>query len=189
MTWAPCALASCAYCSCFWIIDSLSPVQVACRSAPRTIRDMRSASSRTSTRSVGPPSGRPPSAGTGPRREGRKDTTHGGSGEPSALLDEELREGRALAGLVELEEEHVVVRPVALAVPVAARARRNGASPVDGPRGVVGLVRAGLVAILQPVRGDGIAAADRVIARVVAVLGVRGEQGADRLRVVGLPGV
>src|SRR4029078_61124 len=38
MTWAPCFDASWAACSCFWIIDSLSPVQVACRSAPRTVR-------------------------------------------------------------------------------------------------------------------------------------------------------
>src|SRR5678816_1097554 len=40
MTWAPCLLASWAACSCFWIIDSLSPVQLAWRSAPRTMRGM-----------------------------------------------------------------------------------------------------------------------------------------------------
>ena len=37
MTWAPCLAASWAASSCFWIIDSLSPVQLACSSAPRTI--------------------------------------------------------------------------------------------------------------------------------------------------------
>src|SRR6186997_1912049 len=37
MTWEPCLAASCAAASCFWIIDSLSPVQLACSSAPRTI--------------------------------------------------------------------------------------------------------------------------------------------------------
>src|SRR4029079_8091827 len=37
MTWAPCFLASCVAATCFWIIDSLSPVQLACSSAPRTI--------------------------------------------------------------------------------------------------------------------------------------------------------
>src|SRR5262245_25821837 len=40
MIWAPCFAASWAYCSCFWIIDSLSPVQVAWTRAPRTTRDM-----------------------------------------------------------------------------------------------------------------------------------------------------
>ena len=38
MTWAPCLAASWAAFSCFWIIDSLSPVQLACSSAPRTLR-------------------------------------------------------------------------------------------------------------------------------------------------------
>src|SRR4026208_2267598 len=38
MICAPCLAASCAACSCFWIIDSLSPVQLACRSAPRPTR-------------------------------------------------------------------------------------------------------------------------------------------------------
>src|SRR6266571_7002633 len=37
MTWAPCFLASCAASTCFWLIDSLPPVQLACSSAPRTI--------------------------------------------------------------------------------------------------------------------------------------------------------
>src|SRR6476619_8671802 len=37
MTWAPCFLAAWAASTCFWIIDSLSPVQLACSSAPRTI--------------------------------------------------------------------------------------------------------------------------------------------------------
>src|SRR6476620_9575955 len=41
MNWAPCLAASWARCSCFWIIDSLSPVQLACRSAPRTVRGIR----------------------------------------------------------------------------------------------------------------------------------------------------
>src|SRR4051812_49173964 len=40
MTCAPCLDASWAASSCFWIIDSLSPVQVACSSAPRTILGM-----------------------------------------------------------------------------------------------------------------------------------------------------
>src|SRR6187402_2296699 len=42
MNWAPCLAASCARSSCFWIIDSLSPVQLAWTSAPRTVRDIGS---------------------------------------------------------------------------------------------------------------------------------------------------
>src|SRR5436190_8778255 len=38
MNWAPCLAASWARSSCFWIIDSLSPVQFAWTSAPRTVR-------------------------------------------------------------------------------------------------------------------------------------------------------
>ena len=38
MNWAPCLAASWARSSCFWIIDSLSPVQLAWTSAPRTVR-------------------------------------------------------------------------------------------------------------------------------------------------------
>src|SRR5688572_15903170 len=38
MIWAPCLAASWACFSCFWIIDSLSPVQLAWRSAPFTLR-------------------------------------------------------------------------------------------------------------------------------------------------------
>src|SRR6185295_13346419 len=38
MAWAPWREASWARCSCFWIIDSLSPVQLAWTSAPRTVR-------------------------------------------------------------------------------------------------------------------------------------------------------
>ena len=38
MNWAPCSAASWARCSCFWIINSLSPVQLAWTSAPRTVR-------------------------------------------------------------------------------------------------------------------------------------------------------
>src|SRR3954453_1161448 len=47
MTCAPCFEASWAACSCFWIIDSLSPVQVAWTSAPRTLRAMWDPSSVT----------------------------------------------------------------------------------------------------------------------------------------------
>ena len=43
-------------CSCFWIIDSLSPVQVACSSAPRTFRGIETLlewkSARTGPREV-----------------------------------------------------------------------------------------------------------------------------------------
>src|SRR5215210_7802604 len=42
MNCAPCLSASCARTSSFWIMDSLSPVQLAWTSAPRTIRDIGS---------------------------------------------------------------------------------------------------------------------------------------------------
>src|SRR5512141_3070342 len=70
MNWAPRCFASWAYCSCFWIIDSLSPVQVACSSAPVTILAMRSAPCLLRHDRVGGPSvHRPAADGThGPRR-------------------------------------------------------------------------------------------------------------------------
>ena len=40
MNWAPALAASWARSSCFWIIDSLSPVQLAWTSAPRMVRAM-----------------------------------------------------------------------------------------------------------------------------------------------------
>src|SRR5207247_6747438 len=43
MNWAPCLAASWARCSCFWIIDSVAPVQLAWTSAPRTVRGIGTA--------------------------------------------------------------------------------------------------------------------------------------------------
>ena len=49
MNWAPCLAASWARCSCFWIIDSLSPVQLAWTSAPRTVRAISASPQRLCT--------------------------------------------------------------------------------------------------------------------------------------------
>src|SRR5689334_8415493 len=98
MTWAPCLAASCAACSCFWIIDSLSPVQVACSSAPRTIRGIRG------LLECSPGSNGPQDTRGEPRGEGRM---------PSVLLDEDLGELPAAAVPVKREQEDVVVGLVA----------------------------------------------------------------------------
>src|SRR6476661_6761981 len=45
MTCAPASAASWARCSCFWIIDSLSPVQLAWTSALRTVRGIAASTS------------------------------------------------------------------------------------------------------------------------------------------------
>src|SRR5579862_883236 len=54
MTWAPWPAASWATFSCFWIIDSLSPVQLACSSAPRTFLGMTLLASVARSESRGP---------------------------------------------------------------------------------------------------------------------------------------
>src|SRR5574337_1772599 len=53
-TWAPCLAASWAKRSCFWIIDSLSPVQVAWSSAPRTLRGIVRIPPRSGARQAPP---------------------------------------------------------------------------------------------------------------------------------------
>ncbi len=81
MNWAPCAAASWARCSCFWIIDSLSPVQLAWTSAPRTVRGiLASPHSRAGS-------------GCSERREG---TPRGGrrAGSPRSRCFDERRHGR-----------------------------------------------------------------------------------------------
>src|SRR4051795_5641676 len=84
MNWAPCSLAWWAYCSCFWIIDSLSPVQVACSSAPRTILDispsfLELAASRERTPSLAATGGSARLPRLLPRRAPRIEECHGDS--------------------------------------------------------------------------------------------------------------
>src|SRR6186997_2869957 len=61
MIWAPSLAATCARSSCFWIIDSLSPVQLAWTSAARIVRGIAGFLHETVGRGLdgtpGPPSG------------------------------------------------------------------------------------------------------------------------------------
>src|SRR5690242_7011050 len=126
MIWAPCCFASCAYCSCFWIIDSLSPVQLACRSAPRTLRaidHLPRGGARLTGRALagGPPvtgheTGRIRRAAGGASVEAGSRDGRPGPGGRSALEREHLGERGRLPVPVELDQEHVVVRPCRLIV-------------------------------------------------------------------------
>jgi hypothetical protein len=83
----------------------------------------------------------------------------------------------------------VLVADGAVGVEVAAVAPGHRLVPGDQDRAVAALVGAGLVAVLEPVGDDRVAPADRLLERVVVVLGVLAEQRPDLLGVVGAPGL
>src|SRR3954453_4648150 len=139
MIWAPCCFASWAYCSCFWIIDSLSPVQVACSSAPRTLRAMCVTLLGVRARPVRRALGRRP---VSPAARDGKDTPRRRSREPSGLEAEHRGERGCAAGVVELDQEHVVE---GAAAGVGGRPGGAGAWSLDRPRRVRRLVGTGLV--------------------------------------------
>src|SRR5215207_5021972 len=137
---APCCLASWAYRSCFWIIDSLSPVQVACSSAPRTIRDIAT----PSFEACGPARGRDRTAfRPGPCRESRKDTPGGrrreesvAGGRPSVgeRLARDRQEPPVVAAGAERELEDAMgdgVANHAVRLRRAERPERRAARPHD----------------------------------------------------------
>src|SRR3954452_13374301 len=175
MNWAPCSLAWWAYCSCFWIIDSLSPVQVACSSAPRTIRGIRGLLEC--------------SLGSNGAKDTRGGPPGGNGADRSVLLDEQLGELAAAPVAVERQQERVVEDAPPRAVVVAAHADGHRAVAVDRPCRVLGGVRVGLVAVRQPVGDESPATRDRLVPGVVAVLHLLAEQVPDCVGLVRAPGL
>ena len=193
MNWAPCLAASWARSSCFWIIDSLSPVQLAWTSAPRTVRDIGLPSSGWGW--VRGREGTPRRrlwgvrAVAGPRVSRRRRLVRGGVGTTAHVPLGELA-----AATLGIEPAHEEVRelPIDLAPvvgEVAGPAVGDEDVAVDGENVVVGLPGAGLVGVLQP-RGDERRPPDeRLVERVVGVPDIRAEQVADGDRIVESPGV
>src|SRR6476659_1208591 len=90
---------------------------------------------------------------------------------------------------VEAQREVVVVerpeRPVR--VGIAALADRVGALAVERPDVVVRGPRSGFVLVLQPVRDDGRSPDEWIRPRLIAILGLLGEQVADGLLLIARP--
>ena len=202
MNWAPCLAASCARSSCFWIIDSLSPVQLAWTSAPRTVRDIGSPSSGWEWVRGG--EGTPRSAGSS-RVATRRTSVRGsapvgasaGGGRlvrlglgPAAHVV--LGELAAAALGVEPADEDVRELPVDLAPvigQVAGAPVGHEHIAVDREDVVVGLPRAGRIRIVTPRGHHGRPADEGLVEGVVRVADIGAEEVADGDRIVQSPGV
>src|SRR6478609_1286240 len=169
---APALAASWAYASCFWIIDSLSPVQVAWTSAPRTVRAIGCA----------PRSG----GGVGAQRVHRR-TAAGSVGDglrpaPHVVLGELA----AAPFVVEPTYEDVGELAIDAGVvvgQVAGPAVRDVDVAVDREDLVVGLPGARFVGVREPRSHDRGTPDDGFLERVEGVPDVSAEEVADGDRV------
>src|SRR6476660_2113596 len=199
MNWAPCSAASWARCSCFWIIDSLSPVQLAWTSAPRTVRPITCVNSTdvpkrgegtplsALARALAEPRIAPPDGAGGGRnarprppavrlvRERLRPSSHVPLGEfataalPVEAADEDVRE--------------FAVDARAVVGQVACPAVGDMRVAIDREDLVIGLPGTQFVRIREPRVDYRLAPDDRLFERVEGVAHVRAEQVTDGDRI------